>query len=77
MHGMYSPIKLLTIKYKYSTDPAKLNKKKGSSKEICISLRRGNKIVIRGRWREGTRKEGVGEEWGFRIRYGEEQERWP
>jgi hypothetical protein len=39
-------------------DPEKLNKKKGPSEEACISLRRGNKIVIKDRWKEGTGKEG-------------------
>ena len=41
-------------------------------------IRRGNKIVIRGRWREGSgRKRGLGGEWGvFRISCGEKQKRW-
>ena len=56
--------------------PKKLNKKKDLSKEALTSLRRGNKIVIRDRWREGT---GWEREWeeerGFRIRCGEGQER--
>jgi hypothetical protein len=40
-----------------SKDPRKLNKKEGPSEDAWISLRRGNKIVIRGRWREGTGRE--------------------
>jgi hypothetical protein len=38
----------------HSTDPKKLNKKEGWNEDAWISLRRGNKIVIGGRWREGT-----------------------
>jgi hypothetical protein len=49
---------ILVIKYTLpmlqSTDPQKLNKKEGTSKDARISLRRGNKIIIRGRWRERT-----------------------
>ena len=37
-----------------STDQKKLNKKEGPSKDARISLRRENKIVIGGRWREET-----------------------
>jgi hypothetical protein len=33
----------------HSTDPKKLNKNEGTSEDASISLRRGNKIVIRGR----------------------------
>jgi hypothetical protein len=40
----------------YSTDPRKLNKKEDQSKEACISLRRGNKIVLRGCRRKQTRR---------------------
>ena len=37
----------------------------------------GIKIVVRGRWREGTgRESGWRGTWGFRIRCGEGQERW-
>ena len=47
----------------HSTDPKKLNKKEGPIEKACISLRRGNKIIIRGRWREETwRKENGGQE---------------
>jgi hypothetical protein len=56
------------------TDPEKLNTKESTRKEAWISHRRGNKITIRGRWREEIRWGGVGngEENGkFRIRYGE------
>jgi hypothetical protein len=56
---------ILAIKYRifmvHATDPKKLNKKAGTSKDAWISLRRGNKIFIRGRWREGTGREGDGE----------------
>jgi hypothetical protein len=45
----------------HSTDQKKLNKKEGPRKEAGIALRRGNKIVIRGRWKKGTGKEEV---WG-------------
>jgi hypothetical protein len=37
-----------------STDGKKLNKKKGTNEGAWISLRIGNKIVIKGRWRERT-----------------------
>jgi hypothetical protein len=47
------------------TEPNKLNKKEGTSKDDWISLTRGNKIVITGRWREETEWEvGWGEKWG-------------
>lgn len=42
-------------------------------------LTRRNKIVTRGRWREGTGSKGSwGKEWGwcFRARCGEETDRW-
>ena len=60
----------------YSTDSKKLNKKENSNKEAWISLRRENKIVIRGSWREGTWwKRDWGVEWGrFRIRCREGQQ---
>jgi hypothetical protein len=38
----------------HSTDPKKLNKKKSPSENAQISLRMGNKIIIRERWKEGT-----------------------
>ena len=41
-----------------NTDPKKLSKSEGPSKEAWISLGRGNKIVIRTKWREGTGREG-------------------
>ena len=37
-----------------STDLKKLGNKEVSREDVRISLRRGNKIVIRGRWRELT-----------------------
>ena len=40
-----------------------------------MSLRRGYKIIIRGRWREETGWEK--DRAGFRIRYGKKQERGP
>jgi hypothetical protein len=51
----------------HSTDP---NKKEGPSKDACVSLRRGNKIGIRCRRREGTGREGewVGQLGGRRVR---------
>ena len=40
-------------------------------------IEEGDKIALRGKWREGTWKEGNGEgDGGYRIRYGEGQERW-
>ena len=36
------------------SDPKKLNKKEDTSEDACISLRRGNKIVLGGRWRAET-----------------------
>jgi hypothetical protein len=45
------------------SDPKKLNKKEDTSEDACISLRRGNKIVLGGRWRElGGRGDGKGSE---------------
>jgi hypothetical protein len=38
----------------HSTDPKKLKQKEVTSKDILISHRMWNKIVIRGRWREVT-----------------------
>ena len=35
-----------------SADPEKLNKKEITRKDARISLRRGNEIVVRGKWRE-------------------------
>jgi hypothetical protein len=60
----------------HSTDPKKLNKKEDPSEDALISLRRGNKIVIGGRWRERTQwKREWRREWGwFRTEYGERQE---
>ena len=48
----------------------KLNKKEDSRKG-SLNLRKGNKIVLRGRWREGTGYErGWREKWRkFRIRF--------
>jgi hypothetical protein len=43
----------------YSADPKKLNRKENPREEFSTSLRKGNKIVIGGRWREGA-----GREWG-------------
>ena len=60
----------------HSTDPKKLKQKEVTSKDILISHRMWNKIVIRGRWREvtGWEREWIG---SFKIRCGEEYERWP
>jgi hypothetical protein len=62
----------------YSKDPKKLNTKEGPREEAQILLKRGDKIVIGIRWREGARWEGGWEgEWGFMSRCGERQERGP
>jgi hypothetical protein len=45
-------------------DPKKLNKKVGPIEVAQISLRWENKIVIRGRWREGSGRKEDGENWG-------------
>jgi hypothetical protein len=37
----------------YPTDPKKLNKKEGPSKDASIPPGRGNKIIMGGRGREG------------------------
>ena len=37
-----------------STDPKNLGNKESPREDVRITLRRGNKIVIRGRWKEGT-----------------------
>jgi len=48
----------LAIKYRmpipHSTDPVTLKKKEGPSEDARMSLRRGNKIIMGGRRREGT-----------------------
>ena len=62
----------------HSTDPRRLERKEGTSKDAQVSLGRGNKIVLRGRWREGTgwkrrlggecwwgSESGVGRGWGI------------
>jgi hypothetical protein len=52
---------ILAIKYRipmlHSTDLKKLNKKESTNDDAWISLRRGNKIVKSGRWKEGTERE--------------------
>lgn len=61
-----------------ATHPKKLSKKGGPNKDAWIAVRRGNKIVTGGRWREGAgREEYMGRERGVRVRFGEGQERWP
>jgi hypothetical protein len=47
----------------HSKEPKKLNEREGPSEEAWISLRRGNKIAIKERWREGLRRNA---EWGGR-----------
>jgi hypothetical protein len=37
-----------------STELQKMHNKEGLNKDAWISLRRGNKIVIKGKWKEGT-----------------------
>ena len=60
------------------TKHMKFNKKEGQSTEASNPLRRGNKIIIGGRGREGSRWE-RGEEGkkGSRTRYGRRQVRSP
>jgi hypothetical protein len=42
----------------YSTDPKKLKQKEYANEDgHCISLRRKNKIVIKGKWRVGAGRE--------------------
>lgn len=49
----------------YPKDPKKFNKKEGLSKDISIELRRGNKIIIESRGRQGGRKQRrLGSGWG-------------
>ena len=75
----YKPLIKYRIPILHFTDPKKLNKKKGPSEEAWVSLRRGNKIVLRGRWRERPGwNRGWGEKWAvFRIRYEERPGKWP
>ena len=55
----------------YFPEPEKLKKKEGTSEDACVSHRRGDKIVIRGRWKEGTGWErGWERELGFQDRKG-------
>jgi hypothetical protein len=57
------------------TDCRKLNKKEGPSVDTLNPLRRGNKIIMRSRWREVLGLERGGrEEKGGNIRYAERQE---
>jgi hypothetical protein len=44
----------------HATDPEKLNKEEATREDAWISLQRGNKTVVRGRWMTGT---GWGEGW--------------
>jgi len=80
MHVMYSLI--MDISHKIQDThailhrPKRTNKKKGTSEESWISLRRGNKIVTRGRWKERAVWRWWWEWGGLRIRCGEGQERW-
>ena len=75
MLGMYSLIsEILAPKLRISmiqlTDHMKLNKKEGQSVDASIPLRRGNKIIMGGRGREGPGWErGQGGEEGNMIRY--------
>jgi hypothetical protein len=55
-------IKLKKIPMIHLTDHMKLNKKEGPSVDTSIPFRRGNKIITKGRGREGTWvREGKGE----------------
>jgi hypothetical protein len=60
----------------HSTDPKKINKKEGPSEDASILFRKGNKIIMGGRGREGLGCERGGDKRG-RIRYGNRQERGP
>ena len=75
VHGMYSLISGLVQKLRTPRiqliDHRKLNKKKGQSMAASISLRRGKKIIIGGKGREGPkwgekgeRKGGMGSSMG-------------
>ena len=63
----------------YSIDPKKLNKKEGSREDNRILLRRMDKIVIGGRYRERPEWEGNAEvnRCCFRIRCGETEKSGP
>ena len=63
----------------HPTDSKKLNKMGGPSEDSSIPLRRGNKIVMGDRGREGSQWEMRGEEknQGNRVRYGTRQKRSP
>ena len=65
---------ILAKKYRipmiHPTDHKKFNKKEGPNEDTSVPLRRGNKIIIRGRGREGPGwKRGRGREKLGRIRY--------
>jgi hypothetical protein len=62
---------------RYTHRPKETKQEEGTSEEARITLRMGNKIVLKGGWREGTGREEDGEQWGLRIRCVEGQERWP
>lgn len=71
---------ILAIIYRYYVTlhrPKEVKQEGRHNGEACISLRRGNKIEIKGWWRGASRRErewgGIG---GFRIRCTEGQERW-
>ena len=55
----------------------KLSRKEGQSVNALILLRRGNKIIIGGRGREGLGGRGEEEGKGVRFRYEKRQERSP
>ena len=59
------------------TDHMELRMKEDQGMHASILLRRGNKIITRGRGREGPGRERgrEGKKGGGRIRYGKEQER--
>ena len=70
---------MLRIPIGQLTNHMKLNKKEGPSVYTSIPLRKGNKIVIGGRGREGPgwERERRRKRGGSRIKYGGRQERSP
>jgi hypothetical protein len=42
------------VPIKHPKDPEKLNKKDAPSEDVSITLRRRNKIIMGGKWREGS-----------------------
>jgi hypothetical protein len=74
MNSVYLRIVDIRVLTLYSTDPKKLNNNEGPSEDAWTSLRMGNKIVIGGRWGEGS---GWEKGWGRQDHVGEREERGP